>query len=147
MSRIESKRLAIYYAYPSGVNGTFSVPGAINVFKDYYLLVFGSGLEEVAHPDHANTVAIIAGLTNTKVYGYVDATISLVDFKDKVDKWSVMGVAGIFCDRFGYDFGFEEKGLSAGAGFQVMGIRVDYAFTQLDFFDAVHMFSVSYGMK
>ena len=105
MSRIESRRLAIYYGYPSGVNGTFNVPGAINVFNDYHLVVFGAGLEEVTHPDHTNTVNIIAGMPNTKVFGYIDATLTLVDIKDKIDKWDAMAVAGIFCDRFGYDFG------------------------------------------
>lgn len=105
MSKIENKKLAIFYGWPSTVNATFTVPGAINVFKDYHLVVFGSGLEETTHPDHSNTASIIAGLTNTKVFGYVNSTLTLVDIKDKVDKWNAIGVAGIFCDIFGYDFG------------------------------------------
>src|SRR5437016_9884185 len=113
MSRIESKRLAIYYGYPSGVNGTFTVPGAINVFKDYYLIVFGDGLEAVSHPDHANTVAIIAGLTNSKVYGYIDSTLSITTLQTNIDNWALMGVAGIFCDRFGYDFGLTRAAQNA----------------------------------
>lgn len=111
MSTIKSKRLAIYYSYPSSVNATYTVAGAINVFKEYQLLVLGAGLEDISHPDHANTVAIIAGLpANTMVFGYVDAVLPLANFKTKVDNWKLMNVAGIFCDRFGYDFGLTRVG-------------------------------------
>ena len=103
---IESKKLAIYYSWPSSVNGTFTVAGAINVFNDYHLLVLGTGLEDPSHGDHINTKDIIAGLsTNTKVYGYIDATLPLVDIQSKIDMWATIGVFGIFCDQFGYDFG------------------------------------------
>lgn len=109
MTTIKKQKLAIYYSYPSSVNGTYSVAGAINVFKAYELLVLGSGLEESDHPDHQNTVDIIAGLLTTKIYGYIAANIDITQLKDKVDKWQAMGVAGIFCDVFGYDFGLTRE--------------------------------------
>lgn len=103
---IESKKLAIYYSWPSSVNGTYTVAGAINVFKDYELLVLGAGLEDPSHGDHINTKDIIKGLsTNTKVYGYIDATLALADIQTKIDKWATVGIYGIFCDQFGYDYG------------------------------------------
>jgi hypothetical protein len=101
------KKLTIFYAYPSTVNNTYSVPGAVDVFNDYDLVVFGEGIEFNSHPDHANTQNIIQNpqMANTEVYGYVNSTRTFNDFKDRVNKWKNMGVKGIFCDSFGYDFG------------------------------------------
>ena len=107
MSKIIPKKLAIYYGYPSSVNATYTVSGAAAVFGQYDIVVFGEGLEAESHPDHTNTVNIIAdpAMAQVEVYGYIDATIDLSLFQDRLDKWYTMGVKGIFCDRFGYDFG------------------------------------------
>lgn len=107
MSDILTKRLAIYYGYPSSVNGTYTVSGAVDVFKKYKILVLGTGLEDVSHPDHNNTVSIITDplMKSTKVYGYIDSTLPLNIIQNKIDLWSNMNVDGIFMDQFGYDFG------------------------------------------
>jgi len=101
------RKLAIYYGWPSSVNGTFTVAGAAAVFADYKLVVFGAGLEESTHGDHVNTKNIINHPTaaGTRFYGYIDATLPLITIQDKIDKWFDMGVKGIFLDQFGYDFG------------------------------------------
>ena len=52
--------LLVYYGWPSGINGTFTVAGAAAEFAAYDLVVLGDGLEKATHPDHANTVAIMA---------------------------------------------------------------------------------------
>lgn len=100
------KRLAIYYGWPSSVNATYSVAGAAAVFGAYHFVVLGAGLEDPTHLDHANTVAIIAhpDMKNTKVSGYINATDSFAVNSVKVDQWALTGAAGIFVDRFGYDF-------------------------------------------
>lgn len=107
MTDIVTKRLAIYYGYPSSVNGTYTVSGAVDVFKKYKILVLGSGLEDPSHPDHNNTAAIISDplMKGTKVYGYIDATQPLNIIQNKIDLWFNINVAGIFMDQFGYDFG------------------------------------------
>ena len=106
-ARVVSQKLAIYYGWPSAVNATYSPPLAAGVFKQYNLVVFGAGLEDLSHPDHLNTIAIIADpqMVKTKVFGYINATDGFVINKPKIDNWTLMGVAGIFLDRFGYDFG------------------------------------------
>ena len=101
--------LAIYYGWPSSVNLTYTVPLAIDVFNDYDIVVFGSGLEDSSHGDHQNTKDIIDG-SIASIYGYVDAALSQNDIEAKVDAWKVMGgttktCAGIFFDQFGFDFG------------------------------------------
>lgn len=100
-----TKRLAIYYGYPSLVNGSGgNVVAAVSVFKMYDQLILGAGLENVSHPDHSKTRSIIGelGMLNVQVFGYIDSTLA---FKKRVDLWKEMGVEGIFCDKFGYDFG------------------------------------------
>lgn len=104
------KKLAIYYGWPSAVNATFTVPGAISVFQDYDLVVLGAGLENPSHGDHANTVDIIAGLPGTtKVFGYIDSEASNSTNWLAIDRWVDMGVAGIFCDKFGYDYNVDRN--------------------------------------
>ncbi len=104
--------LLIYYAHPSGINGTFSVNGASAVFSQYPFVVLGGGLEQVGHPDHANTVAIMnhAATADTKFFGYVDLGLSTSNFTaaeihQRIDAWNVSGADGIFLDDYGYDFG------------------------------------------
>lgn len=104
MTTIKKGTLAIFYGWPSTVQATYTVQGAITVFKKYEVVVLGSGLEEPSHADHANTVQIIAGIPSTKVFGYIPSTIGLDLIKEKIDKWSTMGIAGVFADVFGFDF-------------------------------------------
>lgn len=106
---IDCKKIAIYYGYPSGVNGTFSISGAAAVFGQYDLVVWGDTLENPSHPDHANAVAIIADtqMQNTQVFGYIDSVLinsNWSQLQTNIQNWQLMGVKGIFCDRFGYDF-------------------------------------------
>jgi len=80
---------------------------AVAVFSMYDLVVFGDGLESPTHPDNANTTSIIndPGMANTLVFGYINSTIDLDTIQTNIDLWQTMGVKGIFCDQFGYDFG------------------------------------------
>ena len=84
-------KLAIYYGFPSKVNGSAGdLDAAAAVFNDYDIVLFGDGLQypqyigaegqvpdygcgQNSHRDHDNTVGIISRLnsTGTAVYGYV----------------------------------------------------------------------------
>jgi len=85
-------KLAVYYGYPSLVNGANgNLNAAATVFSNYDIVVFGNslqfpqsysdhpeqnhyaGCDQNSHYDHNNTVGIIARLNNvgTKVYGYI----------------------------------------------------------------------------
>ncbi|AYV84282.1 MAG: hypothetical protein Hyperionvirus21_16 [Hyperionvirus sp.] len=112
MSSINPKKLAIYYSYPSLINGAGgNISLAAAAFSVYHLVVFGDGLESPTHPDNANTIAIIAdpSMTSTQVFGYIDSTQTLDVIQGKIDQWAVMGVKGIFLDKFGYDFGLTRE--------------------------------------
>lgn len=103
------KNLAIYYGWPSSVNLIYTIPGAAAEFSAYDIVVFGAGLENSAHGDHANTKAII-NASSAEFYGYVDATLITSTIQTAIDRWSTMGgtrsmCTGIFFDRFGFDYG------------------------------------------
>lgn len=123
-------RLAIYYGYPSLVNGANGdVEKAANVFGAYDVVVLGDGLEfpdkeSARYPpgdpeEHQKVLRIISALrdrgSGTRFYGYVclgeipsprGEKISLTpeQLEERVNLWKRMGVAGIFLDEAGYDF-------------------------------------------
>ena len=95
--------LLIFYGWPSLINGSGgSVTSAISEFKKFDIIVLGAGLEKTSHGDHDNTTAIINGLSDKKIYGYipVDVGTDQTDFVNAVDAWKAMGVKGIFIDQF-----------------------------------------------
>lgn len=112
----ETKKLAVFYGWPSAVNASGGdVNLAAAVFKDYDQVIFGAGLEDPAHGDHANTQAIInhVDMANTDVFGYVDAVRPYEEIYEAVDRWETMGVKGLFLDNFGYDFGVAREKANA----------------------------------
>jgi hypothetical protein len=117
-------RLAIYYGYPSLVNGANGdIAKAVSAFSLYDVVVFGDGLEfndhqaaRVAQGDpaeHQKLVQIIAGMkrlnSGVRIYGYVPLGeyqhLSDSEIQQRVGLWKQMGVAGIFLDEGSYDFG------------------------------------------
>ncbi len=123
-------RLAIYYGYPSLVNGSNGDVGkAASVFSAYDVVILGDGIEfsdkeSGRYPpgdpgEHQKTLRIIAALRDrspgTRFYGYIclgeipspkGEKISLTpkQLEERVRLWKDMGVAGIFLDEAGYDF-------------------------------------------
>lgn len=98
------KKLAVYYGWPIAVNGKWAVSTAAAEFDPYDIVVFGSGLEDPSHPEYASTVSIINS-TSADVFGYVDSTLNITVIETQIVQWKDIGVVGIFCDRFGFDFG------------------------------------------
>lgn len=102
------EKLAVYYGWPSAVNGAGGdINVAAAVFDDYDQVVFGAGLEDPSHGDHSNLVAMLAlpAMSSVQTFGYIDATLPVSTIQAKVDLWVSTGVKGIFLDQFGYDFG------------------------------------------
>lgn len=101
----EPDNLLIYYGYPSSFNYPDNAWSLVNVALDisqYDLVVLGSGLEDVAHPDHTSTITIIS-LVDGKVFGYI--SLCDPDIFNKIEQWNLMCVDGIFLDEAGYDYG------------------------------------------
>jgi hypothetical protein len=108
---VRPRKLLIYYAWPSVINGSTSVPQAAAHFAKYNYVVIGDGLQNPGG-DHDNTQAIIQSSTTatTKFFGYIDAGVSTQNLTEQqiataMDNWQAMGIDGIFLDDFGYDFG------------------------------------------
>ena len=117
---LRPRTLLVYYGFPSSINATFSVPGAAAELGAYDHVVLGDGLEKATHPDHANTVAILAhpDMAGTTVFGYIDLgvttqNLSLAEIGLRVLEWQSTGADGVFFDDFGYDFGVDRARQSA----------------------------------
>ena len=118
------KRLAIYYGYPSFVNGAAGdVEKAVRAFSTYDVVVFGDGVEFAdQRPDRApagvgadenqKARSIIAALVQRRpaprVFGYIclgdSQRLSESEIQRRVHLWKDMGVSGIFLDEAGYDW-------------------------------------------
>lgn len=109
------KTFALYYGYPSCVNGLYNNESAAQLFAKYDLVVFGDGLETTTHSDHANTVAIISRMKqlnpSIKIFGYVPIGMGLysqclttAQIENEINAWKQTGANGIFLDEYGYDY-------------------------------------------
>jgi len=115
------KRLAIYYGYPSLVEGAAGdLTRATDAFARYDLIVFGDGLElgetsndpglRAEHERLRRLVPLMHATARApRLYGYIDLGRSQ-QLKDReivrrIDAWHHLGVDGIFFDEAGNDFG------------------------------------------
>jgi len=121
---IRPRNLLVYYGYPSYINQTRSVASAAQEFGRYDYVMWGEGLEDPAHPDHANAAAILAddATAATRFYGYVDLGVStqnlpLSEIQARISRWDAMGVDGIHFDHFGYDFDTSRERQNAAVDF------------------------------
>jgi len=105
------KRLAIYYGWPSVVNGAGGDTNkATEELAFFDVIVLGDGIEHPSHGDHVKTEAVIGNLRaqGKEVFGYVDMGAStqnlpIATAEQYVDEWAAMGVSGIFWDDAGFD--------------------------------------------
>ena len=119
-------RLAIYYGYPSLVNGANGdLERAAQAFGHYDVIVLGDGLEasgdtpgaRPGHPEHAFTVRLIDRLHRSArrplVFGYVDLgnsqSLSINTMVRQIGQWADMKADGIFFDEAGFDYGVRRE--------------------------------------
>jgi hypothetical protein len=127
---VTPSRLAIYYGYPSLVNGSQGNPErAAGVFSAYDVVVLGDGLEfadkqsgrypEGDPQEHQKVLQIIAAARKRnpaiRFYGYVclgeipwpkgqQTALSPKQLEERIQLWKQMGVSGIFLDEAGFDY-------------------------------------------
>lgn len=119
---VDLEKVCIYYGYPVGINNTWTVDGAVDVYKSYDLVVLGDTYELPDQEVYAETCEIIRRLaevsTSTRVAGYVpigvyqvgeDSGLSMDELKRRVLLWKEIGAKGIFLDEFGYDYGVSRE--------------------------------------
>ena len=115
------QRLAVYYGYPSLINGAHGdLATVVAQLSPFDVIVLGDGLEfntadggHAGPAEHAFTARLITQLGRSarrpSVFGYVDLgrtqTLPFENVVDRIERWAAMGVAGIFFDEAGYDFG------------------------------------------
>jgi len=67
------------------------------------------------------------------------------DYSQRIHTGLEFTYMGMLSLRVGYKFNYDEEGLSAGVGFNVKGIRLDYSYSELETFDAVHRGTLGLG--
>jgi hypothetical protein len=134
------QRIAIYYGYPSLVNGANGdLARAVSVFADYDVIVLGDGLEldtsdrnTAGVEEHRFTSRMIQALQaaprHPVVYGYIDLgntqKLPLQAITDRIERWARMGARGVFFDEAGYDFGVtRERQNAAVVATHARGLR------------------------
>lgn len=109
------EKVCIFYGYPISIGGNWSIESAVEVYKNYDLVVFGEGYNSPLHETYEDTVKIINTLIKTspklKIYGYVPCAADKKNDMEKISKikeniklWKSIEVSGIFLDEFGYDY-------------------------------------------
>lgn len=108
-----SRPLAIYYGWPSDVNGAKgNVQKAVAAFAGYGIVVFGDG--NVMPGGDTNAKAILAGVTaeGGTPYGYVTVGVtdgepnySVAAIEGYINAWHALGAHGMFLDCAGADYG------------------------------------------
>jgi hypothetical protein len=122
---VTPKRLAVYYGYPSLVEGAAgSISHAVAVFSSYDVIVFGDGLELGASATdptlqaEAPRVAEIIQRLHVRprkpaIYGYItlgrSQQLDDAEIVRRVDAWRGLGVDGIFFDEAGRESGVNAR--------------------------------------
>jgi hypothetical protein len=108
---VKPKQLLVYHGRPSAINGATSLAAAIAEFVQYETVILGDGLQDPAHPDHADTVQIVTALRDagSTVFGTVPVGVSsgnlpLDEIRQRLDDWNDTNVRGVLLDQFGYEF-------------------------------------------
>ena len=114
---VTPKRLAVYYGYPSLVEGADgSVSHAVSIFGRYDVIVFGRRLDVgTASPDREIEAPLVAQIIQRLhlrpqqpvIYGYADLgrsqQLTDADIVRRVDGWKRLGADGILLDEAGRD--------------------------------------------
>lgn len=111
------EKVCIYYGYPVGIGNSWSVEGALAIYKGYDIVVFGDTYELPEQEVYAETVEILKRLAEeapkTRCVGYIPigdleeteySGLTMQELKRRVDLWANIGAKGIFLDEFGYDY-------------------------------------------
>lgn len=115
INKKDIKKVCLYYGYPTAIGGAWSVDGAINIYKNYDIVVFGDEYNDPNHEQNTDLKNIIARLKKEKpsieIFGYVPTAVqggtknlSTGAVKTLIGLWHTMGVTGIFYDEFGFDY-------------------------------------------
>lgn len=117
MNKINIEKVLLYYGDPVAIGGTYNVSGAVNIYKNYDIVILGDTYQSPSHEVYDDTVAIIKELSEKypeiRIVGYVpiglhpdwtESNLDMDELKRRVDQWSDIGAKGIFLDEFGYDY-------------------------------------------
>ncbi len=109
------QKTLLYYGYPTSINEVWSVEGAVSVYANYDVIIFGDGYQESTHEENQNMIDVITQLKalkpNIQIFGYIPiglgvsgANLTMTVLKERADDWLACGATGVLLDEFGYDY-------------------------------------------
>jgi len=109
------QKTLLYYGYPTSINEVWSVEGAVAVYVNYDVIIFGDGYQDSGHEENQNMIDVISELKilkpNIQIFGYIPigmgasgANLTMTVLKARADEWLACGATGVFLDEFGYDY-------------------------------------------
>lgn len=118
LKKTNIEKVILFYGEPISICGLNNIKGAIDVYKNYDIIIFGDKYQDPSHSSYDDTSLIIQKLHenyfNIRIVGYVpigmhpnytsDSCLDMVELKSRVDQWIDIGANGIFLDEFGYDY-------------------------------------------
>lgn len=118
LKKTNVEKVILFYGDPISICNQNNVKGAIDIYKNYDIVIFGDGYQDPLHSSYNNTSLIIQSLHNNylniRIVGYVpiglhpnnasDSCFDMNELKRRVDQWVDVGANGIFLDEFGYDY-------------------------------------------
>ena len=67
------------------------------------------------------------------------------DFSERLHVGLEYWYRDLLAIRGGYKFNYDTEGLTLGFGIKLAGLRIDYAYSNLEYFDALNRFSIAFG--
>lgn len=117
LKRPRIEKVILYYGEPLYICNANNVTSAVNIYKNYDIVILGDKYQDPSSTTYTDTVSIIQKLhedyVDIRIVGYVpigmhpswqDSCLSMEELKLRVDQWFNIGANGIFLDEFGYDY-------------------------------------------
>ncbi len=107
--------ILIYLGSPEVINGSTTVDEAVGHYLKYDQVVLGADAQDPLSIHNTFVSSIITKVNasrSVKFYGYIDISNvndAISDIQVKINQWLNLGVAGIFCDHFGYADGVSRE--------------------------------------
>lgn len=122
---LNTKKLWIYYWYPSSLNNEindYHLDKIIQDFNEYDSIVLWENIANPSHEDYQNIKTILHGTWADNLwyapewfswytwisYWYITLMNDFSDIATAIDNWKTLWVQGIFFDEAGYDFLIDE---------------------------------------
>lgn len=109
------EKTCFYFGTPATIGGSTSINEAVEIYKNYDIIVFGKNYQETGNANYSSTAQLInairASYPYIKIFGAIDVgasagtdNLSIAQINAKIELWKNLKIYGIYLDNFGYDY-------------------------------------------